>query len=375
MIKRLVALLLILILPAGTALAGEQHLRFVLSVGPAENRTEAAADLVFRDDETLILSDLFPSYVLSLPASGGMKLRLPSFSADDFEILPREIVSVCGTEEIPGLYSGDLFDLAVTMQTGSIRTDRLIPVLLRLFGAVWETVLQSQPDPAGGLETLFAQPGLSGLQLRYSAFDGGRFYSFTGCTDDATLFTASFDFSDPEKVRAILGNAENGVNYYRVLDASIPSEDNLQVRLSLISDPLKAGYRSALQNRPVLSAGWAFSIDRSLGMLSFSGEMIPENGLEPLFVKGNLTEGDPLSFEAELRFGEKEGSALSLSLKPDGSSVSEAGRQKITLQDLNDPEAANSLFMESGASVLSLYFAFLQILPDGYLGFFPNLLN
>ena len=88
MIKRLVALLLILILPAGTALAGEQHLRFVLSVGPAENRTEAAADLVFRDDETLILSDLFPSYVLSLPASGGMKLRLPSFSADDFEILP-----------------------------------------------------------------------------------------------------------------------------------------------------------------------------------------------------------------------------------------------------------------------------------------------
>ena len=62
-------------------------------------------------------------------------------------------------------------------------------------------------------------------------------------------------------------------------------------------------------------------------------------------------------------------------LKPDGSSVSEAGRQKITLQDLNDPEAANSLFMESGASVLSLYFAFLQILPDGYLGFFPNLMN
>ena len=165
------------------------------------------------------------------------------------------------------------------------------------------------------------------------------------------------------------------MNYYRVLDASIPSEDNLEVRLSLISDPLKAGYRSALQNQPILSAGWAFSVDRSLGRLSFSGEMIPENGLEPLFVKGNLTEGDPLSFEAGLRFGEKEGSSLSLSLKPDGGSVSEAGKQKITLQDLNDPEAANSLFMESGASVLSLYFAFLQILPDGYLGFFPNLMN
>ena len=198
MLKKFLIVLSVLVLFSGTASAQDQHIGLRLSLHYEGEETVLDTDILFGEEETLLFSGLFPSYVISAPSVEGMEMAYQdglsftgALSLADFSGMITEWQTAFQAEEEYGVFAGDLFDTASVKQTGSCSLDALIDLFLQIQNA--ETGLN---EIFSGFDLPEEELNFStGIQMDYSVFDSGKYFTLDGKEENRTVFTASFDFS------------------------------------------------------------------------------------------------------------------------------------------------------------------------------------
>ena len=364
-------MVLSLFLLTGSAFAQEDSIRIVL--GTHQNDTDSVFTVDFSSEENTvtITSDLFPSYELAMDSPGRLG-NLDSVPFFPFPVLLQNpftpaFLSRPGTEEQTGFFSGELFEDARTVRSGSCSIDEFLQIYSSSDSSEMNAPAAAEMKAAAGLL------GLSDVLVNYRIFDEGKYVSLTGTKDGSTLFTLSFDYTDAGSTVILWGYAEGGRNYYWLLNAESVSENRMHLNTALYADKTKSGFRSVKTNPPVLTESWDFSLSDGFGELSFSGTVQPSDNLDPIFVTGSLSSSDSQILKAEARIGENTDSFVFLNIGKNNPETSADKRIRIALDDTPDDETALSLTNELTDNIMPFYFSLIQILPSEYIYRMVNL--
>ena len=369
LLRKFLLVLTVLLLVSGAASAQDQHIGLRLTVHYDGEESILDADILFGEDETLLFSGLFPSYVISAPPIEGMELRNNQDSLSFADALSMAEITEMFTawaaalqlEEEYGVFAGDLFDAASVKQTGKCSLNELFSLFLQTQNK--ETGLN---DILSGFELPEEDMSLfTGIRMDYSVFDSGKYFTIAGKEEDRTVFTASFDFSDPAFIKMIAGHAENGKNYYWAATIASESGSEMKIHSALLADEMKTGYRSVAGNSPIITEDWGLTATKD--KLTFSGIITPANELDPILLSGFITAEKSPGFYVEIRFGEQEDSYLSFSAFLDEEDISAENKTKLMTDELTNTESIAKLSDEAGIRTFSFYMKLIQILPEAYL--------
>jgi hypothetical protein len=193
MIKRIISLLFAMLLLIGHAGAQDEsiHLNFILKAGNEE--TPVSFDASFGRDEIRIVSELFPSYCLSLkgiPAADAFQcLRVEN--TEGFSVNPeyQKVVSdwISGLQSTvkKGIYAGDLFDEAYSVSEG-ICTSMAMFRLLQLLHIC--PLLSIFPDHC---LSSFCPAESDPATIHFHVYESGKYLSFSGVVSEHTVFTSA----------------------------------------------------------------------------------------------------------------------------------------------------------------------------------------
>ena len=367
MIRRILTFLAALALMTGSAFAAEQHAEIQFVIHEGNNETAVTADLLLREEEIVVLCGLFPSYAVSLPASGGAAIAAadsaasygPFYMPGIGTVLPG-ILQVLNPETSEGLYSGDLFDEAHTLSKGECGISDLIAIPEKLGGEAAGSLLQS------GVSALFGRMDPNSLRIRYAMYDNGNYLTLTFLQEDRTVGTASFDFSDARGLRAVIGWAENGTNYYWDMEAAVETTEEMAFTAALLADPQKAGYRSVMRNMPVMAENWILQLSEDRKEILFSGEVLPANSKTPIEINGRFGKENKPMFQANISFRNWDKATMTLNAHLSETTVNTQGLKAVRLTSMEDLAAESGLSVEITAKMLPLLATLMQAVPTEY---------
>ena len=362
MIKKALIFFLVLIISCGNAFAQAERITLDLNLQTENDTRHVTADLVAADGKMMILSDLFPSYAVSLPFSndkgfGGIRSACLSFinlfQQDRDTDLAKWFSSMNPMEE-RGIYAGDVFDYATQRQTITVNLSDLLSKAGESHQADFLSSISSLPDfPA---------------TLIIHGYDSGKFFSISGMREDMTCFTVSCDFSRSGKKRLVWGYPDHGHNYYWSVESTAVSTEKTDISCILYSDPWKKGFRSAVSNTPVLSEQYTIQALQP-DQIQIQAEITPGNHLEPFHFSCRIGE----DITAEVQLGDEEQPAVSVSIMENPDKINFDGCQQISMEDLLSPATAAAFYAEISANALPLLFFLMQIMPQNLLNLLINL--
>ncbi len=376
MLKRIVIILMAIILLAGSAFADSNHLEMQFIIHNNNGDYAVTADALIQEDEMLLLSGLFPSYVISFrnQLDGLIPETDPDFSFGPFYIpgfgsALYGILQGKGRENSEGCFTGDLFDEAHTVITGSCTYSELMAQLSTFLGLDAEIGPLSEKMISMAGQTENAVPSLSELIIHYSLYDQGQYLTLNGEDGSKQFFTASFDFSDPSRIRAVVGTGENGANYYRVMELSAASQDEMHFDSLLLADPNKAGYRTVMRKAPVLTERWHMKLSETRKEILFTGELIPANEKRAIDISGSFSRENKPMFTATVSFRDWKKGSCSIYANLNDSQVLTDGLRTIYTDERSDPAETELLANELSVNLITFASALLTSLPDDYLDF------
>ena len=371
--KSLILFCALMLMIAGTAQAQDANLDIEITIHQPDLEKSLTATVVFRQQDTVVLSDLFPSFAVAFPETMNPEEILAFFpsgeklSLDGIAEFVAQAVAGIQTVGIQGLYSGDLFDDAQILQTGSMTPEDFI------------TYIQSAPDyrenpvsvlfdaAVSALVAAMGEVDLSGVEILYRIFDGGKYLCLNLTKGDETLATASFDFSQDAMIRAVFGHAENGKNYYWNVEISESAENQIRIHSALFSDTWKKGFRSVRNGTPVLESSWTLSLLPVLKEVVANGMFVPSNGLDPIILNGVFSVKETPALSMDFHFNGAEENILSVVVKAGSTMPDLTGRTLLSVGELSSPETIAPFTNEISLRFLSFYSAFIQAIPEGYL--------
>ena len=372
MLKKICLIVAALILMTGSAFARDCHFQILLTVHQDETESSLSADVFFCENKMILISSLFPSFFLSLQENTDSILSITEqeSSFDSFYIPPimtvmKELIQVMNLSENEGMYSGDLFDAAGLQASGTYTIEEFLS-LPEMISAkesadqsyLWELV-QTE------LKELLNQTDLTKVIVHFSLYDNGKYLTLTGTEEERTIFTVSFDFSGQNTVKAVLGYAENGSNYYWVSEYSVLSEDEIRLTCGLFADNKQQGYRSIVNSQPILTENWQIQLSDNRKEMSVAGEMIPGNGTVPAEFSGCLSL-ENLSFQARIGFRNTEGTYLNISAVLDDAPVHTEGLKAFAIENLSDLPDIGTLTSEISQNIIPFMLQIIQLLPGEY---------
>ena len=368
MIRRILTLLAALFLMTGSAFAAEQHAEIQFVIHQGDSETAVTADLLLREKEIVVLSGLFPSYALSLPCDGAAAAAAddaasygPFYLPGIGTVLPG-IVQVLNPETSEGIFTGDLFDEADTLSKGECGIYDLLAIPEKLGGEAAGSFLQN------GISALFGQTDPESIRIRYAMYDNGNYLTLTFLQGENTVGTASFDFSDPKGLKALIGNAENGTNYYWALEVRVQTTEEMTITASLFADPRKAGYRSVMRNRPVVAENWTLRLSEDRKEIRFTGEVLPGNGKTPIDISGSFGKENKPMLQMNIGFRDWDKATMTLNAQLSETTVNTEGLKTIQLENTESLAADSGLSTEITVKMLPLLAVLMQAVPAEYAG-------
>lgn len=371
MMKRFLMICLILSLLCTAASAQDIHIQANIGIHNSGEPKNISFEFIMKEDGILFLSDLFPSYAVSIPEEKNMtQLRNSLENSSELQLFrPADMASrfsdwaaTMNSRPVSGIYSGDAFDTAFHAERGICTVKDFI--------AFWSAII-GLPEYFGSLfNNTFFDEGIfiSDTDISYQIYDSGKYASFTGTDHNSgTHFTVSADFSDPEKHKIVFGYPENSKNYYWLFDIQSASSEETAIHTELSADSLKGGYKSIRPEDHIMDENWTVRLESERKRISFSGEIIPRNGLNPVDIKGHFSAGTGQMLYAEVYFRDFNDSHFSVSVFKDHQSRSFDGLQNLTLHDLANPKALAGLTNEISAHFLLLFAHITQSVPQSYL--------
>lgn len=372
--KRICLFCLALVLLAGSALGESSRTEFQFVIHQNDTESAVTAEILLRGNEVLITSGLLPSYAFSIPGDYGLltscldtiELFNP-FSLPFFPPALMKTAEMMNLEKTKGYFSGDLFESASVQIRGIFPISELKSIL--------DTAAEAGiagTDTYGIIENMSAvleMAGLNGISIQYNLYDDGRYLILNAQDKERTVFTVSMDFGNPTAVKTILGYADKGSNYYWVSELSTVSETEMHYSSAMVVDRLKHGYRSVEKNPPVLKENWIFQLSDDLKLLSFTGEILPENNKKPIEINGTLSlEGKP-ELTAKISFRDWKEAFFTVCAKTDESTVNTEGLEILSLEDITET-GKTILEAEMSENIIQLLMKLMFALPDEYRDIF-----
>ena len=362
-------LFLIIVFSAGTALAQDVHLEIELTLQKPDDEKTLSGSILEREQDILVFSSIFPEYAVSVPGKfdfnslfhsfeENFTLFIPSFSdiADENKILTQG-------SRIDGVYSGDLFEEAKTVQTGFISVSDLM-TLIRSFSGYKDS--GSSRDLLNVLLPGTAAEELNDALIEYSLFDNGKYLTLNVIKDNATIATISFDFSISKRIEILLGYAEEGKNYYLDTEVKETAENSVKIQSALYADAWKKGYRDARNNKAVLETTCSFVLLPELHEILINGMFVPSNGLESMMFRGTMSATKAPDLTMEFHFSGAEDNRLIVGIRSAENASDPADKTIVSLEEIRVGQGMNQFTNEISLNFLPFYTALIQALPDGY---------
>ena len=369
MLKKILLILLALILMVGSAAAGDCHLDIQFAVHHGTDESAITAEAIIREKEILILSGLFPSYALSVESVDAEVPSIDGFTGpfEPFRMPPvKEILTMFTTamnsETTNGFFSGDLFEESRTMTTCTFTLDELINAFRETADPEEAGAAEIREKAAGDILQMESLQELSKIMIRCNLYDGGNYVTLNGLEEDRTLFTASCDFNDPLAVKTVFGYPDSGKNYYAVSIIKVVSDNEISINSKMISDAQKLGYRTVMNNPPVLSENWNIKLSENRKEISFTGEIIPGNEKKTVEIAGKISTENKTLLMAKIGFKNWEESWFTLAVSLDDTPVNTESLKIIT------PDSADTMSFLGEISVNAMTFltTLNQALPEDY---------
>lgn len=369
MFRKFMVLFLIIVFSAGTALAQDVHLEIELTLQKPDDEKTLSGSILEREQDLLVFSGIFPEYAVSVPGKfdfnslfhsfeENFTLFIPSFSdiADENKILTQG-------SRIDGVYSGDLFEEAKTVQTGFISVSDLM-TLIRSFSGYKDS--GSSRDLLNVLLPGTAAEELNDALIEYSLFDNGKYLTLNVIKDNATIATISFDFSISKRIEILLGYAEEGKNYYLDTEVKETAENSVKIQSALYADAWKKGYRDARNNKAVLETTCSFVLLPELHEILINGMFVPSNGLESMMFRGTMSATKAPDLTMEFHFSGAEDNRLIVGIRSAENASDPADKTIVSLEEIRVGQGMNQFTNEISLNFLPFYTALIQALPDGY---------
>ena len=371
--KKIICILVIAVLMAGSAAYADQHLEMICCFSGATEKTNVSYDLYEQEEQIIAVSTLFPDYAAVIPKGEGCSLS----SVNSFlSLTPEMMIDLQNTADsmiitylesrlsVPenGVYAGELFTDANTRRTAEFP-------LSDLTGFLQEDTYNHVSGGSASLLSILA--GVIGDSLKQreiilsvQSFNQEQFLSCSITEQNQVIMTVSIDRSQRNERRILIGYREDGLYCYR--DVDIKNEQNhIDVR-SAFRTGSASSYQRAAEEEPLFTEETiltgekdepiAFQYMLSSGVLS-----------SPMYISGTFAgQENQASLNATVRINgpEKEESiSVSLILEPLSRPVSVSDKKTIDMTD----EKENAIIPLTAASNAALLAAeILPAFPENY---------
>lgn len=377
MLKRFIALCLCLIFLSTGAICESINLDTELTLHMGENESSISFGLKSGEEDTIVISDLFPSYAISVPFLAGLNdlneiglFSVSPFSSHNLSSVVLSLLSMFSDSVVQGVYAGDLFDYAGSVQSASVKMEDLIDILS-------EKNIQAIDSSAtlsffihliGNIDVISLCPlDCSDMTVQFHSYDSAKYLTMNICSGSKTVLTVSSDFSDPNHLIAVLGFSENGKNYYRVLDASYMSEQELRIQTAVYSDDFQKGYRSVINKKPLLREDLHLEYLKDKNEYEFYSEIYPENGLRCMKMTGWISPGRIPFLYAELHSDKQDDGYISVSVSLNEKEITTDQLIHISVYDLGNDEIKKELLKEVSTGILTFGSELAEFLPVDYI--------
>ena len=371
--KKIFSILLAMILMTGCAAAGDYHLDIQFVVHQGNEDTAVTAEAVLREHQIQFLSGLFPSYALVMEYNNAELLQSLAAVTEPFDIFAmpsfREGLSAFGTdiqaETVTGVFTGDLFDEAHSMISGTFPLNEIISRIMKIANPGYASGTDEQQDT---VKDVFSGKGLqklSDIMIQYRVYDHGAYLTLNGVFGDKTIFTLSCDLTEENIVKSVLGYPDNGKNYYIVSEFKVVSDREISISSAMISDRNKLGYRAIMNNSPVLKENWKIRQSQDRKGTEFTGEIVPENGKTPLEISGSIsTETKPVLL-AKIGFRDWNESWFTLAVTLENTLLNTEGLKVVSVDSAEDNQRLEFAGEMSG-NVMAFLARLMMAVPEEY---------
>ena len=371
--KKIFSILLAMILMTGCAAAGDCHLDIQFVVHQGNEDTAVTAEAVLREHQIQFLSGLFPSYALVMEYNNAELLQSLAAVTEPFDIFAmpsfREGLSAFSTdiqaETVTGVFTGDLFDEAHSMLSGTFTLNEIISRIMKIANPGYASGTDEQQDT---VKDVFSGKGLqklSDIMIQYRVYDHGAYLTLNGVFGDKTIFTLSCDLTEENSVKSVLGYPDNGKNYYIVSEFKVVSDREISISSAMISDRNKLGYRAIMNNSPVLKENWKIRQSQDRKGTEFTGEIVPENGKTPLEISGSIsTETKPVLL-AKIGFRDWNESWFTLAVTLENTLLNTEGLKVVSVDSAEDNQRLEFAGEMSG-NVMAFLARLMMAVPEEY---------
>ena len=291
-------LLSVLVLSASISFA-DQHLDAQVVFSGALEGTHITMDIYEQNDSLIAVSSLFPEYAFEMPADNEslsvtdilLLLSLnPESIADALQTADQYLISWLDTltyEHSEGVYAGDLFDNATSVNTYAFSCSDLTDYLRNLY-SVQEKQLHNNIINeylfSSICSVLHHNDPDNHMIFNVKSYDFCRFITVENEKKGSIIMTFSIDRTDNDQRRILIGWTEEKKNYFR--DITIQTDKQF---VSVLSTLLSGSGTTVRNNGQyhLLSEQFVYNIN-SDQIKGFEWIIDPERMTSPVITSGNI---------------------------------------------------------------------------------------
>ena len=333
--------------------SGEQ-LSFLWEIGSGKNTETGTAQVLLSEKSVVLTSSWLNDYAIMADSSilnGRLHLFLnlpevlqhPDAGSQKLQDILKEWLAGLPSELNYGSFAGDCFDSASVELTRQITWADLSVLLHKIYEntQIMDSVLFDKAD-SFIREKAFLNPFI----FRLSNYDNGNAFSLT-IQSGETVATCSVDLSNPQKITAVTGWAENGKDYYLSVEIC-PDRDMLKWHAAYFAD-----------DAMILS--FAGDIRNDGENLLAATDIMPANSAESFSTEWSIGEADT---GMKFCYGEDKKPLLAVKVKKEQEKLNELLEGKTILNpDQMTPEEKNTLSGILLGHSIGLLYKLHQILP------------
>ncbi len=211
-----------------------------------------------------------------------------------------------------------------------------------------------------------AEPDLSGALIRWNVYDRGKYVTLTFVMENKTFATVSLDYSRDSRIRAVIGYAEGGRNYYWDMEVEEVGENQAEFRAELYSDALQKGFRNAKSSTPVLQFSFTSTALPSLKEVFTTGMFSPSNGMDSILFTSTLSLAETPTLTADLYFSNAKENTFSVIISADNTPVDMEEKTVISSYSMSESGQMTSFTGQLAVNFLRFYSLVKEVVPADY---------
>ena len=384
--KRFISLILVLamVIPAAGALAGGNHCGIEAQVLAGDQDIRIRLDIYAENDQIYITSTLVPDTCVRI--SGINAAEIGDAAAELIRNIRggrmteiaegclRDWIAFMQPETREGVFSGDAFDRATSMQRITFSWGDLTMLGRNTLKALKAEGLSGELLEGDWAELMTPQRN---IRFDLKIFDGGK-YASLGVLDGAdTVMTVSANLADPDCALIITGCGTGGKNYYSSILAE-KKENRVDITEMLYADDMKTGFPTLGSDSLICTQAnnieWT-GTDGAAESCRLSGTLFPANGMKAIQYEGTVSHVNTgRVFEGTVSFSGYDGISATITADLDDETIGEMPARMIDL-DRADEKELIGLGTEIGVALLPMLFQVINALPEEYITPVMQLMN